>query len=113
MKRCVYDHMDRRGDREFWNIANDYVVNMDLVENNIGKRITKADIALTILIKLIRDEVYDDLFENAEHVTQETLDIALDSVTKMAMAKVLMLMAKVAKVKRKQGQVGRRKKADP
>jgi len=29
----VYDHMDRRGNRDprLWNIANDYVVNMDLV----------------------------------------------------------------------------------
>ena len=42
----VYDHMDRRGDRDarLWNIANDYVVNMDCVENNIGKRITSVNI---------------------------------------------------------------------
>ena len=39
--------MDRRGDRDpLWNIANDYVVNMDLVENNIGKKITKVNIVL-------------------------------------------------------------------
>ena len=78
---CVYDHMDRRGDRDprLWNIANDYVVNMDLVENNIGKRITKVNICFDYKYQnWISDEVYDDLFENAEHVTEETLDMHLD-----------------------------------
>ena len=78
---CVYDHMDRRGDREprLWNIANDYVVNMDLVENNIGKRITKVNICFDYKYQnWISDEIYDDLFENAEHITEETLDMHLD-----------------------------------
>ena len=78
---CVYDHMDRRGDRDprLWNIANDYVVNMDLVENNIGKKITKVNICFDYKYQnWISDEVYDDLFENAEHITEETLDMHLD-----------------------------------
>ena len=64
---CVYDHMDRRGDREprLWNIANDYVVNMDLVENNIGKKITKVNIC------------FDYKYQNGDH-NQETLDMHLD-----------------------------------
>ena len=77
----VYDHMDRRGDRDprLWNIANDYVVNMDLVENNIGKKITKVQICFDYKYQnMFSDEVYDDLFENAEHVTEETLDMHLD-----------------------------------
>ena len=77
---CVYDHMDRRGDRDprLWNIANDYVVNMDLVENNIGKKITKVQICFDYKYQnWISDEVYDDLFENGDQ-NQETLDMHLD-----------------------------------
>ena len=77
----VYDHMDRRGNRDprLWNIANDYVVNMDLVENNIGKKITKVQICFDYKYQnMFSDEVYDDLFENAEHITEETLDMHLD-----------------------------------
>jgi len=77
---CVYDHMDRRGNREprLWNIANDYVVNMDLVENNIGKKITKVNICFDYKYQnWISDEVYDDLFENGDQ-NQETLDMHLD-----------------------------------
>ena len=73
----VYDHMDRRGNRDprLWNIANDYVVNMDLVENNIGKRITKVNICFDYKYQnWISDEIYDDLYENAEKITEETLD---------------------------------------
>ena len=78
---CVYDHMDRRGSRDprLWNIANDYVVNMDLVENSIGKRITSVNICFDYKYQnWISDEVYDDLFENAEQITDETLDMHLD-----------------------------------
>ena len=38
----VYDHMDRRGTRDpqLWNIADDYCVNADLKNHNIGEFIT-------------------------------------------------------------------------
>tara|TARA_B100000963_G_scaffold84691_1_gene72289 strand:- start:4863 stop:6089 length:1227 start_codon:yes stop_codon:yes gene_type:complete len=78
---CVYDHMDRRGDKDarLWNIACDYIVNMDLVENNIGKRITKVQICFDYKYQdWTSDEVFDDLFANAEQVTEETLDMHLD-----------------------------------
>ena len=77
----VYDHMGRRGTRDprLWNIANDYVVNMDLVENNIGKKITKVQICFDYKYQnMFSDEIYDELFENAEQVTEETLDMHLD-----------------------------------
>ncbi len=52
---------------------------MDLVENNIGKKITKVQICFDYKYQnWISDEVYDDLFENAEEITQETLDMHLD-----------------------------------
>jgi len=36
---CVYDHMDRRGSRDpqLWNCAGDFVINLDLVDQGIGK----------------------------------------------------------------------------
>lgn len=39
VEHCVYDHMDRRGSRKpkAWNAAADYVINLELHENNIGK----------------------------------------------------------------------------
>ena len=38
----VYDHMDRRGDRDpqLWNIADDYCVNADLKKHRVGEFIT-------------------------------------------------------------------------
>lgn len=36
---CVYDHMSRRGSRDprLWNCAGDYVINLELVDNRIGR----------------------------------------------------------------------------
>lgn len=40
---CCFDHMSRRGSRhkELWNMAADYVINLELVEQGIGKLIHK------------------------------------------------------------------------
>ena len=40
---CVYDHMQARGDRNptLYNVACDYNINMELVNQNIGKIISK------------------------------------------------------------------------
>ena len=78
----VYDHMGRFGgrDKQLANIAADYCVNGDLVKNNIGSVITTVDI---IHDRKYYDwsfeEVYDDLYENAEKVDiQDLLDKVLD-----------------------------------
>ena len=68
---CVYDHMDKtmlgNRDRRLANIAQDYVINLDLTEANIGKKIE--------LVEICHDykyrgktwlEVYDELFDEAE-----------------------------------------------
>ena len=72
----VYDHMGRRGDREprLWNIADDYCVNADLIEHKVGERITKVPILFnTKYIGKSAEEVYDDLYENAEKIDVEKL----------------------------------------
>lgn len=67
----VYDHLGRRGDREpvLSNIAADYCVNNDLIEQGIGNRITAVPI---LYDKKYRgwsyEEVYDDLFKNAKKI---------------------------------------------
>lgn len=72
----VYDHMGRRGDREprLWNIADDYCVNADLIEHKVGDRITKVPILFnTKYIGKSAEEVYDDLYENADKIDMDKL----------------------------------------
>ena len=85
VEHCVYDHLGRRGERHpvLWNIANDYVVNMDLVESKIGEKIKLVDICFDWKYRnWTSDEVYEDLFKQAEEegrvFDQGTLDVHLD-----------------------------------
>jgi len=84
---CVYDHfdVDRRGDRDprLWNIANDYVINADLIDANIGEQIKLVDICFDGKYRgMVSEEIYDDLFKQAEEegrvINVEPLDIHLD-----------------------------------
>ena len=51
---CVYDHMERRTtkDAQYWNMAGDYVINRDLIAQNIG----------TMPKEGLYDSKYDDMF---------------------------------------------------
>ena len=65
----VYDHMGRRVDRhpKLWNIANDYLVNYDLVEENVGELITTVGVLYDKKYKgMASEEVYDILYEKAK-----------------------------------------------
>jgi len=79
---CVYDHMGRRQDRnpQMWNIANDYCVNADLVDHNIGRKITTIDILYDRKYKGMSSEaVYEDLMKNVQTINMEDLlDMMLD-----------------------------------
>ena len=84
---CVYDHFDvaRRGDRDprLWNIANDYVINADLIDANIGEQIKLVDICFDWKYRgQVSEEIYDDLFKQAEEegrvIDVNPLDIHLD-----------------------------------
>ena len=84
---CVYDHFDigRRGDRDprLWNIANDYVINADLIDANIGEQIKLVEICFDWKYRgQVSEEIYDDLFKQAEEegrvINVEPLDIHLD-----------------------------------
>ena len=79
---CVYDHFGRRGDRDpqLWNIANDFCVNGDLKKHRVGEFITSVPCLYDAKYEgKSSEEVYDDLYENAEKISlADLLDRVLD-----------------------------------
>ena len=74
---AVYDHMGRRGDREpkLSNIAADYCVNQDLVDQRIGEKISVVPILYDTKFKgQSYEEVYDYLYENADKINMSQLE---------------------------------------
>ena len=71
---AVYDHMGRRGNRDpkLWNIADDYCVNWDLVEQRVGDKIPVA-LYDAKYKGMSAEEVYDDLYENADKINIDEL----------------------------------------
>ena len=72
----VYDHFGRRGDRDpkLWNIANDFCVNADLKKHRVGEFITTVPCLYdTKYDGMSSEEVYDDLYENAEKISLDDL----------------------------------------
>ena len=73
---CVYDHFGRRGDRDprLWNIANDFCVNADLKKHRVGEFITSVPCLYDSKYEgMSSEEVYDDLYENAEKISLDDL----------------------------------------
>jgi len=80
---CVYDHMskDMLGDRDrrLANIAQDYVINLDLVDAQVGRKIELVEICFDWQYRgKTWFEVYDELFENAEKIYVQSFDMHLD-----------------------------------
>ena len=79
---CVYDHFGRREHRnaQLYNIAADYCVNNDLVDHNIGRKITTIEILYDRKYKgMSSEEVYELLEENVEYIDmQDLIDKMLD-----------------------------------
>ena len=72
----VYDHLGRRGDREpvLSNIAADYCVNSDLIDHNIGQKITTVPVLYDRKYRgMSYEEVYDDLYQNAKKINLDQL----------------------------------------
>jgi predicted metal-dependent peptidase len=73
---CAYDHMSRVGgrDRKISNIAMDYVVNADCINNGLGEKITQVPILYDRKYEGWHWEaVYDDLMKNVKQVTLDEL----------------------------------------
>jgi predicted metal-dependent peptidase len=72
----IYDHFGRCGDRhpKLWNIAGDYCNNADLKKHRIGEFITSVPCLYDTKYEgMSAEEVYDDLYENAEKIDIEDL----------------------------------------
>jgi predicted metal-dependent peptidase len=73
---CVFDHFGRVGSRDpqLANIAQDYAVNQILVDERIGDKITEVKICLDSKYRgLAWEEIYDQLYEQAEKIPMEQL----------------------------------------
>ena len=79
---CVYDHFGRRGDRDpmLFNVANDYAVNGDLKKHRVGEFITSVPCLYDHKYEgMSSEEIYDDLYENAEKINlADLIDKLLD-----------------------------------
>jgi predicted metal-dependent peptidase len=79
---CVYDHFGRRGDRDpqLFNVANDFAVNGDLKKHRVGEFITSVPCLYDAKYEgMSSEEIYDDLYENAEKINlADLVDKLLD-----------------------------------
>jgi predicted metal-dependent peptidase len=72
----IYDHFGRRGNRDprLWNIAADFCNNSDLKKHRIGEFITSVPCLYDKKYDgKSAEEVYDDLYENAEKIDIDDL----------------------------------------
>lgn len=78
----IYDHFGRRVDRDpqLWNVAADYANNADLKKHRIGEFITSVPCLYDQKYEgWSTEEIYDDLYENAEKINiDDLLDKLLD-----------------------------------
>ena len=82
MLHCIYDHIPRTGDRnrKLSNIAQDYVINADLVHYGVGKAIDEVEIIYDKkYFNWSFEAVYDELYENADKIdTDQLMEMLLD-----------------------------------
>ena len=79
---CVFDHFDRREDRnpQIYNMAGDYVINLLLVEENVGEKITTVPILLDYKYHgMVSEEIYDLLIKDNNSQNKQTLDVHFDA----------------------------------
>ena len=77
---CIFEHFLRRDKREkdIWNMAGDYVINLMLKREHIGRVITTVPILIDDKYKdKTAEEVYDDLIKN-NSPKKQTLDVHLE-----------------------------------
>ena len=74
---AVYDHMGRTGgrDRKIANIAADFCVNADLIDQRIGEKISVVGMLYDKKYTgMSMEEVYDDLMQNANKINMADLE---------------------------------------
>lgn len=77
---CIFEHFIRveKRDKQLWNMAGDYVINLMLKTEGIGRVITAVPCLLDDKYRgFITEQVYDDLVKNGAQA-QKTLDVHID-----------------------------------
>lgn len=100
----VYDHIGRNGDfrdRMLFNCAADYCVNADLIDQKIGTQINPC-LFDKKYAGWSAEEVYDDLYKNAEKIDMQSL---IDSLLDEHMDGEAIVMAKIVKMATKKAKV--------
>jgi predicted metal-dependent peptidase len=72
----IFDHFGRKGsrDHQLSNIAQDYAVNQILVDERIGEKIDEVQICYDSKYRgMAWEEIYDELYEQAEKISMEDL----------------------------------------
>jgi predicted metal-dependent peptidase len=78
---AVFEHCFRRDERDarLWNIACDYSVNDILIQENVGERVKAVPIIYDPKYRgKFAEEIYDDIYENAEKINVTIFDYHLD-----------------------------------
>jgi predicted metal-dependent peptidase len=79
---CIYDHVGRTAgrDKTLSNIAQDYVINADLVQHKIGQKIDEIDIVHDMkYYGWSYEQVYEELMKNATKINiQDLAEMLLD-----------------------------------
>jgi len=79
---CIYDHIARTGgrDKKISNIAQDYVINTDLVHHKVGAKIDEIDIIFDMkYYGWAWEAVYDDIMKNVKQIDiDELAEMLLD-----------------------------------
>lgn len=78
---AVFEHCFRRDERDarLWNIACDYSVNDILIQENVGERVKAVPIIYDPKYRgKFAEEIYDDIYENAEKINVTVFDYHLD-----------------------------------
>ena len=73
---CVFDHFGRVGsrDKRLSNIAQDFAVNQILVDERVGKKITKVQICQDNKYRgMAWEEIYDELYDKAQKIPMDQL----------------------------------------
>lgn len=79
---CVYEHMMRRGSRDpaLWNAAADFVINLEIVDQNLGK-MPKVGLLDEKYRGLSSNEVYDLLYQEQKDKGEQgykTMDVHME-----------------------------------
>jgi len=101
---CVFDHLGRRNDRDpkLYNIAADYIVNNILVRDKIGAKPKLVDCFQDFKYEgWTSEQVYDDLYEQADKIDISELGEMLDEHLILKIASTAAMIKTALRIQKK------------